>query len=301
MAQKEIVSSLVAYFKSDQWKEYLRQLAQTKEELYHTHMFVWNRIAPESIDKLFTGFFARKGMTLDRKIDILAPGPQAEGVVAAHNIHPHNPDRELYMPHMDWFWKYRPDVVIEPADPTKFGEENKNIVAWGKRYIDKYNKQFDFKCVGPKEEREIAKYFQSAHWKKGLRLVEDPLYNHVHINVELNFDPWILKVFAADALKEIGWKLDHVVPCVYKGFGGKYQGKMVFLGAYPEAVYDIAWYYTPDVTIRPTSFEFSGDIPEDGDFRFNVTKIGYRDEILSRGKYLTVTEEQIEEVLDKVA
>jgi hypothetical protein len=294
----DLVKGVVDYFKSDHWQEYIRHLTQKEEELYHTHMFVWNRIAPESIDKLFTGYFERKGMALDRKIDILTPG--AKDVIAAHNVHPHDPESFLYLPHMDWFWKYRPDVIIEPSNPTEFGEEGKNVLAWGKSYMQNYLKQFDFKSVGPREEWEIAKYFQSAHWKKALRLVEDPLYNHYHFNVELNFEPWILKVFAVEALKEVGWTVDHVVPCVYKGVGGKYQGKMVFLGAYPEEVYDIAWYYNPDVVIKPTTFAFSGDLPEDGDFRFNVTRIKYRDELVQRDDYVTLTDEQIEEVLSKV-
>jgi len=298
MSQSEITKGVVDYFKSDQWREYMRHLTQTEEELYHTHIFVWNKVAPESIDKLFEGYFKRKGIPLDRKIDILTPG--TPDVIAAHNVHPHNPERALYMPHMDWFWKYNPDVVIQPSDPSKFGEEGKNIDTWGKNYMDNYLKQFDFKCVGPKEEREIEKYFQSAHWKKGLRLVESPLYNHVHFNVEINFNPWILKVLAIDALKDIGWQVDHVVPCVFKGVGGKYQGKMVFLGAYPEEVYDIAWVYTPDVVIRPTTFPFSGDRPEDDDFRFSVTRIRYRDELVQRDKYESLTDEQVEEILDQI-
>jgi hypothetical protein len=298
MSQVDVVKEIVNYFKSDQWQEYVRQIKQTEEEIYHSHLFAWNSVAPESIDKLFTGFFERIGAPLDRKIDILTPG--AEGVIAAHNVHPHHVNRPLYTPHMDWFWKYNPDVVIQPSDPAVFGEEGQNILAWGKTYMDNYLKDFDFKCVGPREDREIENYFQSAHWKKGLRLIQDPLYNHYHINVEINFDPWILKGYAIEALKAVGYTVDHVVPCVYKGYQGKYQGKMVFLGAYPEEVYDIAWYYNPDVVIRPTSFEFSGDLPEDKDFRFNITSVKYRDELVARDKYRHLTDEQIEQVLEQV-
>ena len=66
--------------------------------------------------------------------------------------------------------------------------------------MDNYYKQFDFKCVGPKEEREIKRYFESAHWKKTVRLIESGLYTHVHANLEINFDPWILKTLAIDEL-----------------------------------------------------------------------------------------------------
>lgn len=298
MDQNDAVKAVVDYFESTQWQEYMRHVTQSDEELYHTHMFVWNGIAPESIDKLFTGYFAQKGVALDRKIDILSPG--TEGVIAAHNVHPHNPDRALYTPHMDWFWKYNSEFLIAPADPSKFGEGGKNIDTWGKKYMDNYYQLFDFKCVGPNEEKEIEKYFQSAHWKKGLRLVEDPLYNHVHFNVEINFDPWILKTLAIDALRKIGWVVDHVVPCVYIGVGGKYQGKLVFLGAYPEEVYDIAWYYNPETVIKPATIHFGGDLPYDGDIQFNVTRVPYRDELLQKDKYETLTEGQIEEILSKV-
>ncbi len=296
---QDIVKGVVNYFKSDQWQELMWQLTQTEEELYHTHMYSWNSIAADSLIKLFEGYFKRKGLPLDRKIDILTPG--VPDVIAAHNIHPHNPERSLYTPHLDWQWKFKPDVVIEPSDPSQFSEEGKNIITWGKKYLENYLKQFDFKSVGPREEWEIRKWFQSAHWKKALRLVEDPRYNHYHFNVELNFDPWLLKVFAIEALQKVGWTVDHVVPCVFKGIGGKYQGKMVFLGAYPEEVYDIAWVYTPDVVIRPTTFPFTGDLPEDGDFRYNVTRIKYRDELVQRDKYVSLTDEQIGEILDQVA
>lgn len=298
MEPKEVTQEVVKYFKSDQWQELMHMITQTEEEIYHIHMYWENQVDAQSLTKLMTQYFSRKGLALDRKIDLVSPSP-SEGVVGLHSVHPHDPERSMYIPAIDMYWRYNPNVIMEPADHAK-GESGKNLIGWGKKYMDNYYKQFDFKSVGPREEREIAKYFQSAHWKKALRLVADPLYNHYHFNVELNFEPWILKVFAIEALKEVGWTVDHVVPCVYKGVGGKYQGKMVFLGAYPEEVYDIAWYYTPDVVIRPTTFEFSGDLPEDGDFRFNVTRIKYRDELVQRDDYVTLTDEQIEEVLSKI-
>ena len=296
-AEKEVVKSLVKYFGSEQWTELMTMLTETEEELYHIHMNVQNSVAPDSLSKLFEKYFELKGLPLDRKIDILCTG---EDVLAVHNIHPHNPERALYTPHADVFWKYNPSVVIEPSDPKIFGEGGKNIQAWGKRYMDDYYGKFDFKCVGPYEEREIAKYFQSTHWKKGLRLIEDPLYGHVHINVEINFDPWILKVFAIDAFKEIGWTVDHVVPCVFIGVGGDYQGKMVFLGAYPEEVYDIAWVYNPEVVISRASSRWAGFIPEDGDVTYSVCNNRLRDEFLAKNKHITLTDEQIEQILKQV-
>jgi len=165
--------------------------------------------------------------------------------------------------------------------------------------MDNFLKKFDFKTVGPKEEREIYNYFQSSHWKKCLRLVEDPRSTHIHANVEINFHPWILKMFAMEALREIGWKMDHVIPCVYHIPTG-YQGKIVFLTAYPEEVWDIAWGYNPDVVIRPAKNNFAGFPPEDGDPAFDVWTKSYLDELLGRNEYESLTDEQIEEILNQI-
>lgn len=296
MSEKEITRGVVAYFKSDQWKELIRQLTQTEEELYHTHVYVENKVEAGSICRLFQRYFKRMGLPLDRKIDFVSPGPD---ILGAHSVHPHDPDRVLYIPHFDFFWKYNPNVVLQPSDSAKLGEEGSNIPTWGKKYMDNYYSKFDFKGVGPLEIRKIRQYFQSAHWKKGLRLVEDPAYAHVHINVEINFDPIILEAFALEALKEIGWRVDHIAPAVYHVPEG-YQGKIVFLTAYPEEVWDICWGYVPNVAIRPAEKRFVGYFPEDGDIAYDAWTQKAVDELTTRDKYESLTDEQIEEILEQV-
>ncbi len=296
MNQGDTVKGVVNYFKSDQWQELMRMLTQTEEEIYHIHMYWENRIDAQSLRNLMERYFPRKGLTLDRKIDLTSPKP---GVAGLHSVHPHDPERSLYIPAVDMYWRYNPDVVLEPASNDK-GEDGKNLIGWGKTYMDNYYKQFDFKCVGPKEEREIAKYFQSAHWKKLLRFVESGLYTHVHANLEINFDPWILETVTIGVLKELGWKMDHVIPCVYIAVGGGYTGKIVFLTGYPEEVWDFGWYYNPDVVIRPATIEFSGFPPEDGDISYDVWTKKYLYELLARDKYESLTDGQIEEILDQV-
>jgi len=296
MSQDEITKGVVNYFKSDQWQELMGMLTQTKEEIYHIHMYWENRVEAQSQKKLMARYFARKGLKLDRKIDLVSPSP---GVAGLHSVHPHDPERSLHIPAVDMYWRYNPDVVLEPASHDR-GESGKNLIGWGKNYMDNFYKQFDFKCVGPREEREILNYFESAHWLKNLRLIESGLYTHVHANLEINFDPWILKTLAIDALKEIGWKMAQVIPCVYKGFKGEYQGKIVFLTAYPEEVWDFGWIYTPDVVIRPATFEFSGYLPEDGDISFDAWTHKYLNELLAQDKYESLTDEQIEVILAQV-
>jgi len=296
MSSKEVTQGLVKYFKSDQWQELMHMLTQQEEEIYHIHMYWENRIEAQSLIRLMESYFTKKGMSLDRKIDLTSPKP---GVAGLHNVHPHDPERSLYIPAVDMYWIYNPNVIMEPASPAN-GEKGKNLVGWGKKYMDNYYKQFDFKCVGPREEKEILKYLHSAHWKKTVRLVESGLYTHVHANLEINFDPWILKTLTIDVLKEMGWKVDHVIPCVYIGVNNDYQGKIVFLTAHPEEVWDFGWWYNPDVVIRPATLEFSGYPPEDGDISFDVWTKKYLYELLDRDKYETLTDEQIEEIVKQV-
>ncbi len=177
-----------------------------------------------------------------------------------------------------------------------------NLYGWGKKFMDEYYQQFNFKCVGPNEEMEIRKYFKSDHFKKWLRLMADPVvFNHVHCNVEINFHPWILKMYATEALEEVGLKVDWVVPNVFMVPPGKYRGKLIFLGAYPEWQHDIAWDYNPDVIIRPASKPFVGArIAPDGDFSFDVNLRSDWEAILAAGQHVRLTNEEIEEVLAHV-
>jgi hypothetical protein len=297
METKEVIQEVVRYFKSDQWQELMRMLMQNDEELYHVHLYWENQLDAYSLCNLFEKYFKLKGMALDRKIDLTTvPAP---GMAGLHSVHPHNPKRSLYIPAIDMWWRFNPNVVLEPADPSN-GEEGKNIIGWGKSHMDSFYKKFHFKTVGPKEEREIRNYFESAHWKKFLRMVDSGLYTHIHANLEINFDPWILKMFTIEALSKIGWKMDHAIPCVFHGVDGKEQGKIVFLTAYPEEVWDIAWDYKPNVVIRPAEKEFVGYLPEDGDIAFDAFTKSRLEETLAEEKYLSLTHEQVEDILKQL-
>ncbi|MEE8413044.1 MAG: hypothetical protein V3R96_00690, partial [Dehalococcoidales bacterium] len=112
MSQGDTIKGIVNYFKSDQWQELTRMLAQTEEEIYHIHMYWENRVDAQSLRRLMERYFARKGLTLDRKIDLTSPKP---GVAGLHSVHPHDPERSLYIPAIDMYWRYNPNVVLEPA------------------------------------------------------------------------------------------------------------------------------------------------------------------------------------------
>ena len=94
MSQNEIIKGVVNYFKSDQWQELIRMLTQTEEEIYHIHMYWETRIEAESMCRLMGRYFERKGMALDRRIDLTSPKPDVAGL---HSVHPHDPERGLYI------------------------------------------------------------------------------------------------------------------------------------------------------------------------------------------------------------
>jgi hypothetical protein len=297
MKKEEIVKGVVKYLHSDQWQELMHMLTQTDEEIYHIHLFTQNQLSVDSIDKLLERYFKKKGLTPDRLGTPLAPN-SPKNSLGVHNVHPDNPDRHVFTPLFDFYFKYNPNVILEPANPTDYGEEGKNIIGWGKSFNDKFMKQFAFKSVGPREEWEIEKFFHSAHWQKFLNACVDPAYLHVHCNVEINFNPWILKVLAVEAFNKAGYTVNYTVPCVYRP--PNYLGKMIFLLGHPEAVHDICWSFNPKVVIKPVEEYIFGTPTKDGDPGFSVCPRHLLDSRKVENKYETLTDEQIEEILKQV-
>jgi hypothetical protein len=306
MTRKEITDSVVGYFKSDQWHRFMKMLTQTDDPMYHMHLYVENSIHPESLRKLFTAYHKLKGVPLDR--GILFSGLPGIGMFI--NVQPVDAKTHRFLANYELFWFYNPDVLIAPAvvrpdadldkTPLYKDVQEDNVWGWSKKFMDDYYKQFDFKCVGPHEEEEIRRYFKSDHFKKWLRLIEDSPADHVHCNVEINFDPGVLKMYAEEAFQEIGIKIDWVIPNVFRVPAG-YRGKLIFLLAYPECQHDIAWDYNPDVVIRPTTKPFVGQrIPADGDITFDFNLHSDYEASLAEGKYVTLTDEEIDEVLSRV-
>ncbi len=306
MVRKEVVENLVHYFKSDQWQDFMQMVTQTDDPIYHIHIFVENSVHPESLDKLFTAYHKLKGVDLDRGIQFSG----LPGVGMLINVQPIDPKTHRFLANYELFWFYNPDVFLAPAEyrpdadisatPLYKEIQTGNLYGWGKKYMDGFLKQFDFKCVGPHEEEEIRRYFKSAHFKKWIRLMEDSPADHVHCNVEINFDPWILKMYAEEAFRELGVKVDWVIPNVFRVPEG-IRGKLIFLFAYPEWQHDITWDYNPDVVIRPASKPFVGvRIPDDGDFTFDFNLHNDFESVVASGQYVKLTDNEINEVLAKV-
>jgi hypothetical protein len=306
VVRKDVVQSLVGYFKSEQWQDFMKMLTQTDDPMLHIHIYCENSLEPDSLARLVAGYHAKKGVPLDRGIKFSG----LPGVGLLINTQPIEAKTGRFLANYELFWFYNPDVLLGPAiirpgiDPSKsplYKEVQKgNLYGWGKKFMDEFYKQYAFKCVGPNEEMEIRRFFKSEPFKKWVRLMFNSPADHVHWNVEINFHPWILKLYATEALEAAGLKVDWVVPNVYMVPAG-YRGKLIFLGAYPEWQHDIAWDFNPDVVIRPATKPFIGQrMPADGDISFDFNLHSDFEAVVAQGKHVKLTNEEIKEILAKV-
>ena len=130
----------------------------------------------------------------------------------------------------------------------------------------------------------------------------DPKINHCHCKVEINFDPWILKMYAVEAFEDVGLKIDWVVPSVNRVPAG-FRGKLIFNGARPEWQHDIAWDFNPEVIIRPATKPFIGvpsRMPDDGDPSFGFNLQSDFEAVVAQGKHVKLTTEEIQEILAQI-
>jgi hypothetical protein len=239
METREIITSAINYFTtSDHWRRLVSSLNDPDPHDTHIHSYVDTSIHPRSLEEIITGYFDLLGWPSSRRVDHMSP---AAGMGSLHGIEPQG------KPHFDFQWFFDATVGIQGSSR---GESGCNLLIWNKWYIQHFYKDFQFRTVGDAEEKVLEEYFRSDHWHEGLKIVEDPDTNHMHINVETSVHPDVIAKFALKALKERGWEVFYVCPNVYL-VEGKYRGKLVFMGRKPEEVYDIGWNFNPDVIIRP--------------------------------------------------
>jgi hypothetical protein len=294
MKKEEVIKRVVDYFRSEHWQNFLKILNNPPEEIYHAHFWMENGIEANSLTKLMDRYLKEIGWEVDRKIDLMS-GPG--GPPGLHGVHPWG-GREDWTLTFDMFWHFNGEAILAPSPPER-GEMGKSFLYWGKSYMDEYYKQFHFKAVGPKEEREISKYFKSRHWKYLLSQIgnaQNYKITHMHANFEINFEPTILKLYALDALKAAGFQADWAVPCVFHLAEG-YRAKIVFLMNYPEEIWDIAWKYNENVVIRPATETFIFDTVHPG---YDISYHDMLDEVLSKDPYVKLEDEDINTVIRQI-
>jgi hypothetical protein len=283
---KKHVEGIIDFFKSDFWNDFVDNHLHhpNGDVVYHAHIYVDTSIHPDSMHPITYAYWKAKGLPLDRCIDPQSP---KDHVGALHGIHPPG------LPGFDYFFRYNKDAIIEPM-PTNVPEAEigQNQLSWGKKYQDEFVRQFHFKVVGEEEDELIRAYFKTKHWKETLANVMDSRIMHCHANFEINFDPKIFELYVRKALREIGWKLDKVVPCVYL-VRGKYTGKNIFSVRWPEKVFDTCWKYNPNMVIHPAEepWIYDRDPGFDNWYRPQL------DKVLEADDFYRLTESEIAEVI----
>ncbi len=289
--RSKIVKEVSDYFNSKHWNDVVDLWKNPTEPVYHVHAFVDNQVDYKCLEPIVEASMKAKGLILDRAIDHVGPGP---GRAALHGLHPAG---DGFMPLTDWFWEYSSDKILQPMDNGR-GEGGTNLLWWGKKYMDEWFTQFDFKCVGYEEEEAIRNWFKnSRQWKRLMYYIENfekEGITHLHCNTEINFDPKVLDMFARREMEKIGWTICNATPCVYM-VGNEYRGKITYSLAHPEEVFDITWKFNPDVTIRPSQETFI--FPNEPEFDIWTLEM-FEKTAVHGGKYITLTDTEIQAVID---
>ncbi len=239
MERSRLIEEVKYYFvESDHWRRLCAALQDPDPEGTHIHSYVETSVHPDSLEAIMKGYFAKKGWPSRRKIDHMAP---KAGMGSLHGVEPTG------KPHFDFQWFFKTDVGLRACEG---GESGCNLLVWNRWYISQFYSQFPFRTVGSKEEKVLRNYFKSDHFLKGLEFPVMPTTNHMHINVHTSVHPDVINQFAQEAFAREGIETYYTCPNVYL-VGGKYRGKLVFMGQKPEVVFDIGWLFTPDVVIEP--------------------------------------------------
>jgi hypothetical protein len=239
MDRQILLAEVKDYFRSsDHWRRICASLQDPDPWGTHIHTYVDTSVHPNSLEAIMCGYFERMGWPSSRKIDHMAP---KAGMGSLHGVEPQG------KPHFDFQWFFKPDVGLKACDG---GESGCNLLIWNRWYINEFYRQFPFRKAGPDEERAAEAYFQSEHFNRGLEFPVMPTTNHMHINVRTSLHPDVIQRHAEAALAKRDWKIYYTCPNVYL-VGGKYRGKLVFMGQDPEVVFDIGWRFDPEAILEP--------------------------------------------------
>ena len=231
-------------------------------------------------------YLARKGMPIVRRIDVMAPRP---AMGSLHGVEPKG------RPHFDWNWFFNPEVALAPTQGGTLGESGCNLCGWNRSYMNEYYSDFPFRKVGAAEEQALSAFFKSDYWHQGLAATTQSTTNHGHINCWSSVHPDIVQRFAEASLREKGWEIYYTCPNVYL-VDGKYNGKLVFMGKNPEAVYDIGWKFSPDVVIAPVDEHWC--FPDQ--VNYDLWTQAMLDKVLAQ-PYVALAKEDIARVISAIA
>ncbi|RGY98423.1 hypothetical protein [Clostridium sp. AM58-1XD] len=299
--REHLVKGVSDYFRGRQWCDFMEHhlIRNYGEEVYHAHLYVDTSIHPDSMYSIIPAYFEAVNRPLDRSMHAQSPRNQLGCI---HGIHPTG------CPHWEMIFRFNEDAVLEAMpESAPESEHGKNVLSWDRECMNQFTNDIPFKVVGPREEEAIRTYFNSWHWKKALQYVADDSVTHVHPNFEISFDPKILEIYAIEAMRKIGWTVERAVPCVFDIEGlirkkklteddpirsYRYMGKICFTLGHPEKMFDFAWLFNPEVTIRPAQRAWISETPG-----FDVFYKDNYDEVIAGFPYIRLTEDEIREVI----
>lgn len=238
-----IFDTLVAYFSSTHWRDYLGTL-ESGPHIRHAHAYYNSAFDPQSIAYLMHVYFQRYGRPLERKIKIL---PVTETFLNVYNIQPKG------LCHWEFFMNYAPDILLLPHDG--YGARGAHSTEfWDDAFMEQWYSRFSFKDIGSSERADADAYFRSPAFQNNLLINIDDFGGviHSHALVESSLHPEQLLPIGAAHIERKGWEIIRAVSVVFNNFGLDI-GKLTYLLKKPEIVIEVEWHYNPEVTIRAAS------------------------------------------------
>lgn len=242
------IDKVIDYFKSNQWKRLIACLQ--RPEITHIHVYLDTSIHPyKSFQPILEAYLEMRGWPKDREMDRIPSVSSKQPCL--HNVHAHG-----LFAHMDFFIRFKEGVGLVPMTPVD-AEHGRNLAYCSEESIQAFMEQFDWRTeIDPEIDAALIEYFSSEHWLMGMETIRDANIAHLHINVDTSIHPDIIRKYALEAILRAGWTIQHGVHAVYEEDTGKYSavskkvdnGKTVFLC---EKVFDIVWWYNPDILIAP--------------------------------------------------
>lgn len=280
-----IINAINDYFRSPQWSALEDRLENDKEKTFHAHIFVNTTLHPTTFSNVLKAYYRTRKMEVDRPIDLQ---PSNVGHNMLHGIHPSGTF------HFDLAWKYKAGVIIEPMEEDAIKEKN-NLQIWDEKITYDFFKQFDFVTHPTAEQqKDIAAFFTSSVWDENRGYVLDKNIAHFHMNIETCLHPDIIRDAGLAAIKKEGWTVQKLLHCLFSPYKGWTTGKVVYLMDTPRVMFDIAWKFNPDVTIRSSQVPFMGVTP--GKNGFDVRYNENMDFFTDAGEFITLTDAELKEL-----
>ncbi len=236
-----IAEKLVDYFAGSHWTDFVDALERAGGDgILHAHIYTDTVVHPESLAEIIRRYFEEvRGRKVQRGIRILSA--YRRGGADIYNVLPEG------LCHHEMIVRWNEEVVLEPMSRgTRSGQTTEY---WDTAFMEQYYRRFQFRPVGPEEERQVRAYFDTDEWYRTVRFMQEGgLHNHGL--VESSVHPLEVLRIGREEIERRGWQVGRAVSVVYPMHGQDYP-KITFLLTRPELVLEIEWDYNPGVVFQP--------------------------------------------------